>query len=80
MDASKRKLLKMLPMAALAVRIGCVEATATEVRRNKKYILKLPAGSNYSQRELNVFKDRLIEQGFPNVVLVQGDVEIFEAE
>lgn len=80
MDESKRKFIKTLPMAAVAgatMTVGSVTGTVVEVKPEKKYILQLE-GDYFTQEDLDGVRSKLQDEGFSNMLVVAGNVNIYE--
>ena len=87
MDESKRRFMKLLPLAAVAVagtvKAGNIEAEALEVNLGKKYVFRIrprPDGYEMSQQNLDDCAKALRERGFKDFVVMQGDIDIFEMD
>lgn len=85
MDQSKRRFMKLLPLAAVAVvgtvKAGTVEAEALEVKPDKKYVFRIrPDGYGLTRQELDECAKTLRGRGFKDSVVVQGDIDIFEMQ
>lgn len=80
-DETKRRFVRMLPVAALAgvtLKVGDVEAEAIEIKPEKKYILRLPGDIDWEQEDLDAIRAKIKEQGFPDMLVISGDVELYE--
>jgi hypothetical protein len=79
MDEGKRRLLKALPLAAMApalmLHVGEKDAQGFALAKEKKYVFKVNA--DLTQDEANGFRDILLEKGI-NATVISGDVEIYE--
>jgi hypothetical protein len=79
MNEQRRDLLKMLPLAAVAgaaVKIGATEAQAVEIKPDRRYILKLNEFT--TQQDAEAIKATLVRSGFPDMLVVAGDLELYE--
>ena len=81
MDESKRRFLKLLPIAAVAsvgiVKAAGVEGEVIEVSPSKRYILRVNR-EDLAQGDLTRLRQTLNDRGFPDMLVVSGDVELFE--
>lgn len=81
MNEGRRKLMKMLPLAAVAgvtVKAGEQEAHAIEVRPDRRYILKLNEFT--TMKDMEDVKATLARSGFPDMLVIAGDVELYEIQ
>jgi hypothetical protein len=83
MDQSKRKFLKVLPLAALvsvAVKVGEEDALAYEIRSDRKYIFVIPHW-NGREHEAKAAREVLLQRGI-DATIVAGvdDLHIYELQ
>lgn len=81
MNESRRQLLKVLPVAALSgamMKIDGIKAEAIELKPSKRYVFKINA--DVDQKDLDTIRQKLIERGFPEYLVISGDVDIFELD
>jgi hypothetical protein len=81
MNENRRKLLKMLPLAAVAgatVKVAEQEARAVEIKPDRRYILKLNEFT--SLEDAQNIKAALARSGFADMVVIAGDVELYELQ
>jgi len=79
MNQTRRKLMKMLPLAAVAgvaVKAGERNVRAVEVKPSKRYVLKVDA--DLTQAGLNHMRTRLTEPGYPDMLVIAGPCELYE--
>lgn len=81
MDESKRKFIKTLPIAAVAgatMTVGSVTGTVVEVKPEKKYILQLSEDMYFTQEDLDGIHSKLQDKGFGDMLVIAGNVNIYE--
>lgn len=82
MDQSKRRFMKLLPLAAVAgigvIKTADVEGKVIEVSPTKQYVFKVSTDMNLTQADVDRIQATLKERGFPTMLVVSGDVELFE--
>jgi hypothetical protein len=80
MNQNRRKLMQMLPLAAVAgvaIKASGQEAQALEVASRRRYIFKMP---NYAtQADVKGLRATLDRRGFNDSLIVGSDIEIYEA-
>lgn len=79
-NVSRRQLMKVLPVAALAgatFKIGETDAEAIGVKPDKRYVFKINSEC-LEQKDLDCIKDKLVSLGFPDALVISGDVDLYE--
>lgn len=79
MNLDRRKLMKLLPMVAVAgtaVKLNGQRASMLEVNPVKQYVFKV--SGNIEQSDLNTFRAVLEKRGFTNFVVITDRIDLYE--